>query len=93
MKIAGAAKASADGVTKRISAPLRLKLGLRRIPVALSTSSTRPSMLPLKACGVMPRWLPTRKQFAAGSRIQLMFTPIRCISSRPIIVISAVSMP
>ena len=63
------------------------------MPVISSSSSTAKSRLSLKPCGWMPRWLPVRKQLAAGSSTQLMLQPIRFSSSRPIMVISAVSMP
>jgi len=89
----GSAKMSPEGVMKRISAPLRWKLGSTRLPVMVSMSSTRKSIMSLKAWGWMPRWLPVRLQLAAGSRIQLMFTPMRFIRSRARKVISAVSMP
>ncbi len=80
-------------MTNRISAPLRLMLGLTLIPVTSSSSSARKSTLSLKVWGWMPMWLPVRWQFATGSITQLMFSPTRFISSRAKAVISAVSIP
>jgi hypothetical protein len=80
-------------MTNRISAPFRLMLGLTRIPVISSSSSTRNSTLSLKVWGGIPMWLPVRWQFATGSITQLMFNPTRFMSSRANAVISAVSIP
>ena len=56
-------------------------------------SSAKDSTTLLYVCGSIPKWLPVRLQFEAGSEIQLIFAPTRLSNSRPIKVTSAVSIP
>ena len=60
LKVPGSANTSPEGVMKRISAPLRLKVGSGRNPNFSSMSSRKKSIMSLKAWGWMPRWFPVR---------------------------------